>query len=287
MSRVVGVCVHPARDVGVPLRALREWAARTGADLVQVGSGPQPEVAPEGDAAECELVVAIGGDGTALAALRAAASSGTPVLGVAYGSLGALTTVSPDDLVDALERFGDGRWRPVTRPALAAEVGDGATRLAYNDLALMRRGEGQIRTTVSLDGTLYARLAGDGCVVSTPVGSSGYSLAAGGPLLTPDSAAMLMTPLPTHGGSVPALVTGANSSLEFEIAGGFGGVRLELDGKAAAEGFSRLTVRLRPDSVTLVGFEQPEPFLSGLRRRGVIADSPRLLAEDSRRGREA
>ena len=103
--------------------------------------------------------------------------------------------------------------------------------MAFNDIAIVRDGDGQVRASVKVDGTLYARLAGDGCVVSTPVGSSAYSFAAGGPLLAADAQAFLLTPLSNHGGSCPPLVVAAGSTLHLEIRPAFGGVRLELDGK--------------------------------------------------------
>ncbi len=281
MTRTVGVTVHPARNVREPLKALRNWAERTDTELVQVGGGPQQEVAPFGSVEGCELVVAIGGDGTALAAMRTAAPADRPLLGVAFGSLGALTSVAADRLADALDRFDAGDWRPVERPALTVRRGE-EMLLAYNDLAVVRRGQGQVRTRVELDGELYARLAGDGAVVSTPIGSSAYTLAAGGPLLAAGTDAFVLTPLPTHGGRVPPLVAGGSSTIGLEVDGGFGGARLELDGRIAVGHEGALEVGLRTGAATLVGLGAAEEFLTGLRERGVVADSPRILAEDAR-----
>jgi NAD+ kinase len=277
----IGVTVHPTRDVGGPLETLRVWASGHGARIVQVGGGSQPEVAPAGDAAGCELVVTIGGDGTALAGLRAAAPAGRPLLGVACGSLGALTTVSAAGLGDALDRFSAGDWHRVSRPALVVRRGD-EELLAYNDLALVRAGEGQLRTRVELDGVLYGRLAGDGLIVSTPVGSSAYTLAAGGPLLAPGTAAFVFTPLPTHGGAIPPLVVPGDSSLRLEVSAAVNGARLEIDGRQVGDHEGALEVSLRGEAAILVGLQAGDPLITGLRERGVIADSPRILAEDAR-----
>src|SRR5919198_3821852 len=99
----IGLVVHPRRNLDRALETIGDWAQANGAEVVQVGTpGQEREVAPAGDVAACDLVIALGGDGTALAALRAAAPSHRPVLGVACGSLGALTATTADRLDDAL-----------------------------------------------------------------------------------------------------------------------------------------------------------------------------------------
>jgi NAD+ kinase len=281
--RRIGVAVHPTRDVRGPFQALRDWSEAHDVEIVQIQAfGQQQEVAEAGEAATCDLIVAIGGDGTTLAAIRAAAGVGRPVLGVAAGSLGALTTVAAEDVARALGAFNEGEWEPREVPALQIRLDDSEDVIAFNDIAIVRNGDGQVRTSASVDGTLYARMAGDGCVVSTAIGSSAYSYAAGGPLLAPEAAAFLLTPLSNHGGSCPPLVVSAASRLELAVRPGFGGVRLEVDGKVAEHDFESLSVQLRDAMATIVGFTDQEPLLSGLRRRGIIIDSPRILAEDIR-----
>jgi NAD+ kinase len=153
--------------------------------------------------------------------------------------------------------------------------------LAVNDIVVVRAGEGQVRVQVLVDGTLYARLAGDGCVVSTPLGSSAYALSAGGPLLAPGTDAFAFTPLYAHGGVCPPLVVAGGSELQIVTTPGYGGARLEIDGRPIHTELGELTVRLRPAVATVVGFDDQEQFLTGLRRRRLIADSPRFLAEDA------
>lgn len=279
----VGVVVHPARDISEPLRALHGWTGSRGVDVVQIPvAGQHREVAERGNASDCDLIVSIGGDGTTLAAIRAAAVADRPVLGVACGSLGALTTVPADGLWHALDRFSGRDWLPRALPALQIAREDGARLFAINDIVIVRAGEGQIRLTERVDGNLFGRLAGDGCIVSTPIGSSAYALAAGGPLLAPGADAYLLTPLPTHGGSCPALVLGADSELQLDTRAGHGGARLEVDGQVADTRVGALRITFRPAAATLVSFADQEPLLAGLRRRQIITDSPRILAEDVR-----
>jgi NAD+ kinase len=252
-------------------------------ELVQLAAfARQQQVAAQGDADDCDLILSIGGDGTTLAAIRAGIAAGRPVLGVACGSLGVLTAVAVDQIVPALERFSAGDWVPRSLPALDVWRDVGASMLAVNDLVIVRAGEGQVRLSVHVDEALFARFAGDGCIVSTPVGSSAYALSAGGPLLAPDTNAFVLTPLSAHGGSRPPLVLAAGSQLSLDATTGYGGARLEIDGQVADTRVGHLTIGLLPAVTTIVGFDDQEPFIAGLRRRGIIADSPRILAEDAR-----
>jgi NAD+ kinase len=208
----VGVVVHPSRDIERPLDRLRGWAADHGVSVVQVPvPGQQRSVAEPGDVSRCDLLVSIGGDGTMLATIRAAMAADRPVLGVTCGSLGVLTTVTADDLHTALDRFSAGDWIARRVPGLTVTRDDGPNLLAVNDVCVVRDGIGQVRVTSHVDGVLFTRLAGDGCIVSTALGSSAYGLAAGGPLLMPDADAYALTPLATHGGSRQPLVIAASS----------------------------------------------------------------------------
>jgi NAD+ kinase len=278
----VGVVVHPTRTIDSPLRALRAWTDANGVEVVQVAAPcRQQEVAERGDAAQCDLIVSIGGDGTALAALRTGASADTPVLGVAYGSLGALTSVDPTGVADAVERFTRGDWVPRRLPALEIRDEQDTELFALNDIVIIRAGEGQVRIAAYVDGMLFARFAGDGCIVSTPAGSSAYTLSAGGPLLALGMPAFALTPLPTHGGAVPPLVVNADSELRLQTRAGHGGWRVELDGQITERPSRSLSIRLRHEAATLVAFEDQESLLAGLRRRSIIVDSPRMVAEDA------
>jgi NAD+ kinase len=278
--------VHPRREIATALEALQGWSEAHGVDVVQVpASGQGRGVAPPGDPADCDLVIALGGDGTTLAAVHAAAPAGKPVLGVACGSLGALTATSAEALVGALDRVDAGDWEPRRLPALQVEVG-GETRWGVNDLVVVRQGAGQVSADVRVDGELFIRFAGDGLVIATALGSSAYTLAAGGPMLAPGGSGLVFTPLAPHGGCCPPLVAGPDSRLEIALDPGHGGARIELDGQIRdrVEPLTprALTVTLRTGHATLVTLGGEEPMLAGLRRRRVLIDSPRILARDDR-----
>ena len=275
----LGLVVHPKRDIDRALSAIQKWADGHGLQVGQVEvDGNDRHVAEPIDAGDCALIVAVGGDGTALAALHAGAESNKPVLGVACGSIGALTAVHADDVEHALGQMADGDWEPQDLPALDVS----GQRCAINDLAAVRNGDGQLVTSISIDGELYARVAGDGVIVSTPLGSSAYTLAAGGPLLTPTCKNFAITPLAAHAGSVPPIVASEHNELTLEIQPGFGGARLETDGRGRGTCPTTLTIGFHPDYATLVTLDGGESMIAGLRRRSVIEDGPRAKLRSER-----
>jgi NAD+ kinase len=282
--RRVALVVHPARPVDGALETLTRWAAAHGVDVVQlaVDGDRHRDVAPLGTVEDGDLVVAVGGDGTVLAALRAAAAKGAPVLGVACGSLGALTAVAAEQLADKLGRVWDGEWIARSLPALSIRSADGRQEWAANDFVVVRRGAGQLVADVAVDDELYARVAGDGVVVATALGSSAYSMAAGGPVLAAGTAAFVVTPLAMHGGSAPPLVVPGDAAVTVEVRPGFAGFDVEIDGRQRVGEARRFELALHPDKLTLVTFGTAGRGLSGLRERRLITDSPRVLARDDR-----
>ncbi len=282
--RRLALVIHPARAIEASLETLERWAAEHGVDVVQLPTpgGSERQVAARGELEAGDLVIALGGDGTVLSALRVAAPHDAPVLGVACGSLGALAAVHADRLEDALERVLRGDWTARRLPALGIHPADAADEWAVNDFVVVRHGAGQVVVDVSVDDELYVRLAGDGLVVATPVGSSAYSMAAGGPLLAPDTPAFVCTPVAMHGGSAPPLVIPASASVRVEVHPSFAGFDIELDGHTYPLQALDYRLSLHPEKVTLVSFGELGLGIQSLRERGLIADSPRVLARDQR-----
>ena len=281
--RRIGLVVHPDRPIDGALKTVREWAQRHGVEVVQVAnSGQKRSVAEEAEVGSCDLVVALGGDGTTLAALHAAAGAGRPVLGVSCGSLGALTAVSAEEMSEALDRVAAGEWRARSLRGLQITADGGAPQAAVNDVVIVRRGASQVAMEIRVDGELYVRFAGDGLVLATPLGSSAYTMAAGGPILAPGSDGFVLTPLAAHGGCCPPFVAGAGSCATIAIEPSYAGSRIEVDGRITELQPRELTARLVDDYATLVGLGDAEPMITGLRRRRVIIDSPRMLARDER-----
>jgi NAD+ kinase len=275
--------VHPTRHLERVLEHVDGWASAHGVGVGQVLiDGQTRRVADVVDAGDCDLLAAVGGDGTTLAALHAGARESRPVLGIACGSVGMLTSVAHDGVGAALEDVAADRWTAVDVPGLEIGCDGDPTEVAINDLAVLRNGPGQAIVSVVVDDELYARVAGDGLVVATALGSSAYNMAAGGPILAPGADGMAITPLAPHGGSVPPLVTGRDSSITLTVDPGFGGVRFDVDGRRTGIEGRVFTVRTRQAYSTLVELAGEEPRLAWLRGRGLVADSPRVLIRDLR-----
>jgi NAD+ kinase len=280
----VALVVHPTRPIAAPLETLERWAGEQGLDVVQspaVGARDR-DVARPGELEPGDLVVALGGDGTVLSALRAAAPHDAPVLGVACGSLGALMAVHGDRLGDALERVRGGDWTARRLPALAIHPADAPDEWALNDFVVVRRRAGQVVVEVSVDDELYVRLAGDGLIVASPLGSSAYSMAAGGPLLASGIPAVVCTPLAMHGGNAAPLVVPATSDVRVQVHPSFAGFDIEIDGHTYPLQALDYHLSLHEDKVRLVSFGELGLGLPGLRQRRLITDSPRVLARDDR-----
>ena len=159
---------------------------------------PRPEV-PEG----CDLVMVLGGDGTLLAAARAIGRRETPLFPVNVGSLGFLTAITIDELYPELERAFRGEHRIAKRKLLATEVvRDGEVVAAYealNDAVLTKASIARmIDLDAHVDEQFVCAYKADGLIISTPTGSTAYSLSAGGPIIFPSVPAICITPICPH-----------------------------------------------------------------------------------------
>lgn len=144
---------------------------------------PECRVCDDPAAEGVDLAVVLGGDGTMLAALRGFAGTGTPVFTINFGAVGFLATVEPRDLDDGIRRIVEGDFETMELPTLMIEPAAGR-QVAVNDIAFLRRSGGRVaQLAYSVRGDQIANARCDGLVVSTPVGSTGYNLANGGPLV--------------------------------------------------------------------------------------------------------
>jgi NAD+ kinase len=281
----VAIVVHPSRPITEPLATIEKWSQAHGLEIVEITAADAIDrhFAQPGTAAQGDLIIALGGDGTVLSALRASAPVGAPVLGVACGSVGVLTAGDSIGLDDALERILAGDWAPRRLPALAIEPERGDGQWAVNDFVAIRHGAGQLVASVSVDDELYVRMAGDGVIVATAIGSSAYTMAAGGPLLAAGTPAFVCTPLAMHAGLAPPLVVPATSTLRLQLQPGFAGFDIEIDGHNSTATAVDYRITLREDKVTLISFGEPSAGFTALRQRRLITDSARVLARDARR----
>lgn len=169
----------------------------------------------EARAACARLVVALGGDGTVLAASRLFADRQVPIVGVRLGKLGFLSEMEPSGLGPALDAWAAGRYRIESRLMLDVTVFRDGERVyggcGLNDVVLSRGATLRaVEMAFEIDGELVARYAGDGLIVATPTGSTAYSLSAGGPLVDPELPVVLVTPLCAHSLWLRPCVVGAD-----------------------------------------------------------------------------
>jgi NAD+ kinase len=150
-----------------------------------------------------EFVLVLGGDGTILSAARALAEAKIPVLGVNLGTLGFLTEVSLSELYPTLEALAQGRCAIEIRSMLHCHLMRGGERIAHfdalNDAVIHKSAMARILDfEIQVDDRFVASYRADGLIVATPTGSTAYSLAAGGPVVSPEVAAFIITPISPH-----------------------------------------------------------------------------------------
>lgn len=178
------------------------------------------------DPAGADLVVSLGGDGTLLRAAKIVGYREIPILGISFGHLGFLTGADSSDPKRAVGAALAGDLHATRRATLdvechlASEDGGVAVehRFALNDVALTRGGSGDmIEIDISASGNHIDRLRGDGFVVATATGSTGYALAAGGPVVTPDFNGMVCVPIAPHTILARAFLAGPSDVVELDM----------------------------------------------------------------------
>jgi len=165
----------------------------------------RPTVSREALSRECDLIVALGGDGTLIGVAGRIASAGTdvPILGVNFGSLGFLTEITLPELYDALEATLEGRATIEPRTMLAARTlranAPFANHVVLNDIVITKAALSRIiEMEVGIGGAPMTRFRADGLIIASPTGSTAYNLAAGGPIVHPAVDAMVLTPIAPH-----------------------------------------------------------------------------------------
>lgn len=166
-----------------------------------------------------EMLICLGGDGTVLHAARSVIPHEIPILGVNMGRLGFLAEVRPADLIDYLPRLLGGDYRVESRTMLQARVPDwGVTYHALNDVVVGRRTVSRpVYVEVTANGSRLAIHRCDAVIVSTATGSTGYSLSAGGPILHPGSADLIITPVSTHMAVARPIVMPPDTTIDLTV----------------------------------------------------------------------
>ena len=203
-----------------------------------------------------QAIICLGGDGTILRAAQYAVRWNTPLLGINMGQLGFLAEVDREHMQDALAALLEGRYEEESRAMLEVTTEDGRRFLALNDAVVTRGGYARLVTVRALvDGSLAGDYRADGLIVATPTGSTGYSLAAGGPIISPDVDCMIITPICAHSlQHRPEVVPGsAEISLRLHKHDVMEGA-LQIDGRTCAQlhAGDRVQVRRAQERLRLI-----------------------------------
>jgi len=197
-----------------------------------------------------DFVIVLGGDGTLLSAARSVARAGIPVLGVNLGSLGFLTEVPLDELYPTLEGIEKGQCGTEARSMVHCQVIRKDSEVAHydalNDIVV---GKGTIsrlnHCDVYIDGVFVSAYKADSLIVSTPTGSTAYSLAAGGPILMPMVDALVVTPVAAHSLTHRPLVVPGSALIELVVNTGEDEAYLSVDGQVGMPMYDGDRVRCR------------------------------------------
>lgn len=167
-----------------------------------------------------DILMVLGGDGTILMVASECAKRGVKIIGINYGHLGFLAEFEPDKLDDAIELVCSGNFKTVKRSMLKIEY-IGKTHYALNDLVIQRSTSGNafsntINLQAKIDGSVVDNYSADGLIISTPTGSTAYSLSAGGSILTPNISAFIMSPICAHSLHSRPVVYSDSSLLEIK-----------------------------------------------------------------------
>ncbi len=280
--RCVGILHHPRKPESVTLaEEMAAWLQQRGC-IAWLGSAWNEDAVHARLEAEpgLDLLVTLGGDGTILRAARVGAHFGVPILGVKMGRLGFLAeVVEPEHWQEPLAGILDGHYWLERRMMLAVRVlrdglavvdqGEVLRYQALNEVVVSRGSLARIvRVTTAIDGDFLTTYAADGVIVATATGSTGYALAAGGPILPPELRNILLIPIAAHLSLERAIVLSEGSTVSLKTVADHQ-VILTVDGQFEVElqGADLVQITASPDSADFVRLRSPSYFYRTLMER--------------------
>ena len=182
--------------------------------------------------ASCDFVVCVGGDGSILNLVHRIGVPLPPIIGINLGSLGFLADIPAHDISGGLEAIHKGAYHVFDRLVIEGGVQHSFHHFAVNEIAVHRGAEPHlVDLAIHVDGTFVNTFSADGVILSTPTGSTAYSLAAGGPIMTPTLPALILTPICPHTISNKPIVFMPKESLSIELWHGAKSVDVAFDGQ--------------------------------------------------------
>lgn len=218
-----------------------------------------------------DVLISIGGDGSLLDTLMYVRNSGIPILGINTGRLGFLASVSKEDIEQALEMLVQKKYVLDKRSLLRLESKNnlfGEVNYALNEVTIHKKDTvSMITIHAYIDGEFLNSYWADGLIISTPTGSTAYSLSCGGPIIAPESESLVITPMSPHNLNVRPIVIPDKSVLKLKIEGRSKDYLVSLDSRSEIvdESFE-LTIRKEDFSINLIKLEM-QNFLSTIRNK--------------------
>lgn len=227
--------------------------------------------------AHMDAMLVLGGDGTVLQAVRETKTEPIPLIGINLGTLGFLAQIEPAGIEEALDRLIAGDYTREERMMLQGQAvfADGSVRegFALNDIVITRNGPLQmLKLNIYVNGRFLHQYQADGVIVTTPTGSTGYSLSAGGPLIAPGAKLLMLTPICPHTLNQRSIIFSSEDVIEIEIPQGRDGqmqrVSASFDGVTSAyiTTGERIRIRKSEQCAEFILMNQ-ESFLDVLNRK--------------------
>ncbi len=270
-----GLIAHPNKDGVLPVAARLVDAC----DAAGIALTAEPwlaeamgdaRVAPKENVAQgADVLIVLGGDGTLLRAVPIAVRHDLPLCGINLGRVGFLTEVEPGEdpaaIPAAMRALADGDYQLERRMLLTVTPPDGQTMLALNDAVISRGAHGRVITLeASLNGQRIDRYIADGLVVSTPTGSTAYSLSAGGPVVAPDVPCLVLAPICPHTLRARPMILPADGTVRLTVRDVPEGERaiLTVDGQHAVKlsAGEAVTVARATQVVSFIRLKRPDFF---------------------------
>ena len=214
----VGILYHPKIEKAKAFsQELEKFLKARGVSFWTCSAWEEDKAKPQ--IAESELMLSIGGDGTILRAVRAVIPHAVPIVGINLGNLGFMTELKADEAFEKLPRLLDGDSWIEERAMLEAELlSQGKVFNAMNDVFVGRRSSARlVQVETKIDGEVLATYRADGVIVATATGSTGYSLAAGGPILYPQAKEIIFKPICPHLALDRAVVLPVEAQIQIKV----------------------------------------------------------------------
>ena len=218
-----------------------------------------------------EILISLGGDGTILEALTFIKNTQTPILGINFGRLGFLANVGKEQIHQAIDIVARGKYLIDKRSLLELNSNKplfGNMNFALNEMTIQRKDQSSMITVKTfLNGELLNAYWADGLIISTPTGSTGYSLSCGGPILYPTSGNFVITPVAPHNLNVRPIVVSDDVILSFEVSGRGNSFLCTLDSRfETIDSSYQIAIKKAPFTANLVRLTDMN-FISSLKNK--------------------